>query len=225
MQTERFTILVGPEQSCFRVPEGLLTIHSPVFERMCSGPFLESTQRVIKLPEESPPLFEDFFLWMHSLKPQVDFSMGTKVIFELAIFAEKYQIYHLMNQTTDLIRSEDGRRHLHSEMLDLVYSSVPDGAVLRQVCAWAVEWKIRYSKFSNKIDFNREYSHVISAHTDLGRDFFKYFCAEHAQIPDLCHFHNHSNVPNPAKRKKDGVCPYSDIFVAAQLITPAAAKA
>lgn len=51
-QTDRFTILVGPNKSAYEVPEGLLIMRSIVFERMCSAPFLESTQRVINLPEE-----------------------------------------------------------------------------------------------------------------------------------------------------------------------------
>lgn len=97
-QTDRFTILVGPNKSAYEVPEGLLNMRSIVFERMCSAPFLESTQRVINLPEEEPENFDCFFDWIYSLRPHVGFGNGAEAVFNLAIFAEKYLVCHLKNQ-------------------------------------------------------------------------------------------------------------------------------
>lgn len=131
MQTDSFTILVGPDQCAYKIPQGRLTIHSSVFLRMCSAPSLESTQRVIKLPEENPHVFDDFYDRMHSSKPHFDLRMGAEAIFDLAIFAEKYHICHLKNQIADILKEEWSNNMLSAENLDHVYSSVPDGAVLR----------------------------------------------------------------------------------------------
>ena len=141
MQTERFNILVGPEQRPFKVPEDLLIMHSLVFKRMCSAPFIESNQRLIKLPEEDSSVSEDFFEWMHSSRPQASARNGTKATFDLAIFAEKYQICDLKTQISDLIREDNGTRRLNPRILDRVYSSVPKGAVLRQLCSWIMKWE------------------------------------------------------------------------------------
>lgn len=208
MQTDSFTVLVGPDQYAYKVPEARLTMHSPVFERMCSAPFLESTQRVIELPEEDPVVFDDFFDWMHSSKPQVDFSKGPGAIFDLAIFAEKYQICHLKNQISDILRKEWEKQKLKSELVDHVYRNVPDGAVLRQLCSWILRMKgascaIQWAP----LEFYKDYETVFTSHADLGRNFFKWTIIGE---PKACSFHDHSNITNPVV-PKGNVCPYSDI--------------
>lgn len=211
MQTDRFTIIVGPNKSSYKVPEGRLTMHSTVFERMCSAPFLESTQRVINLPEEEPEVFDNFFDWIHSAKPQVDFSKGTEAVFNLAIFAEKYQICHLKNQLSDIIKKDWDRRKLKPETIDQVYRNVPDGAVLRQLCSLVLKRQVSsYSSFErhgDKYELYKEYAPVFNSHSDLGRDFFKWAtCGD----PETCAFHDHSNITNPVEAK-NYLCPYSDI--------------
>ncbi|MCJ1347566.1 hypothetical protein MMC31_005791 [Peltigera leucophlebia] len=224
MQTENFTILVGPAQCAYKVPQGRLIMHSPVFERMCSAPFLESTERVIKLPEEDPVDFENFFDWMHSSKPQVDFSSkGTEAIFGLAIFAEKYQIYYLKNQISDIIRQGWEKLKLKSETLDQIYSSVPEGAVLRELCSWILQKQAtqNYSYGRSAPAFFEEYEPAFISHADLGRDFFKWTLNGESKT---CSFHDHSDITNPLEGKRL-VCPYSDIpFVAPRSTTPPKAE-
>ena len=221
MHTKRFVVVVGPQQHVFKVPHGLLVEYSPVLERMCFPSFLDSNPLIINLPEEHPSVFKDFFDWLHSSKPQVDFSKGTEAIFDLAIFAQKYQICHLMNQIADLImttttlKKGGGEARLDPATLDHVYSSVPDGAaVLRQLCSWVLLWQVKNWKYDNSFqDFNQQYAEVFTWHPELGRDFFQWVSAKDANNVKPCQFHDHSNIPNAVKGRGGGqndVCPYSD---------------
>lgn len=222
MQTEHFTILVGPEKRSFKVPEGRLTMHSLVFKRMCSAPFIEARQRLIKLPEDDPSVFEDFFDWMHSSNPQVYFTKGAEALFALAIFAEKYQICHLINQISDLIKKDvEQNDRLSPEILDQVYSSVPEGAVLRLLCSWAMEWEVaeficRKNKTKAK-DLIQDYAQVFATHPDLGRNFFLFLSYSAIDGSDCssnaCLFHNHSDIPNASESQNNTICPYTDSFV------------
>lgn len=195
-------------------------MHSSVFERMCSAPFLESSQRVIKLPEEDPHVFDDFYDWMHSSEPHVDFSKGAEATFDLAIFAEKYQICHLKNQIADILLKEYQKDILNAETLDHVYSSVPEGAILRQLCSLILKKQITYHDeycYSERsLDDWKEYEPVFSLHAGLGRDFFTWTVTKKVKP---CAFHDHSNITHPVEGT-DKTCPYSAIhFVAPQSTT------
>ena len=98
MQTDRFTILLGPAEKSFRVPHGLLIQRSSVFRK------IESTKQVIRLPEDDATTFEHFFIWLHALEPCLSIR-SIDAIVDLAIFAEKYHVCHLKNQTSDVIRT------------------------------------------------------------------------------------------------------------------------
>src|SRR2546423_6017647 len=54
MQSDRVSVLVGSTEKPFQVPQDLLTQCSSVFNKMCTLPFKESNEQVIKLPEEKP---------------------------------------------------------------------------------------------------------------------------------------------------------------------------
>lgn len=223
MQTDSFTILVGPEKCLYKVPEGRLTMHSPVFERMCSAPFLESTERVIKLPEEDPCVFENFVVWMYSSDPHVKYNMGTEAIFDLAIFAEKYQIFHLKNQISDVIKRDWKYSSLDSEIINQVYNSVPEGAILRQLCSWVLNMHFNRAVFFNtsREDCCKEYEPIFALHADLGRDFFRQVVSIDFSIDPInlkpCLFHDHSNITNPVEGSEMRTCPYSFVhFIAPQ---------
>lgn len=211
MQTDSFTILVGPDQCAYKVPEGRLTMHSAVFSSMCSAPFLESAQRIIKLPEEDPSVFEDFYDWMYSSKPHVDLKMGARAVFDLAIFAEKYQICHLKNQISDLLQNDWSHDILDAEILDHVYSSVPEGAVLRQLCVSILKRLLDQGVYVDHCgtwmakDLFKEYDPVFALHTDLGRDFFRVAAIDRIHP---CTFHDHSNIDRPLEVDA-GFCPHS----------------
>lgn len=213
MQTDSLTILVGPDQCAYKVPQGRLTMHSSVFLRMCCAPFPESTQRVIKLPEENPRVFDDFYAWMHSSKPRVDLVMGAQAIFDLAIFAEKYKICHLTNQISDLLKDKWSDNKVDAQILDRVYSSVPDGAVLRQRCAWILERMVEYHVGGFGLEgFVKGYEPVFVLHPDLGRDFFRATVTRNSDNFNSkpCAYHDHSNI-NSHMKDNDKICPYSAI--------------
>lgn len=202
MQTDSITILVGPDQCAYKVPQGRLTLHSPVFLRMCSAPFLEFTQRLIKLPEEDPHVFDDFFDWMYSSKPHVDLRMDAEAIFGLAIFAEKYHICHLKNQIADILKEKMSGDILKAEILNRVYSSVSEGAILRQLCASTLQ-RLVNGGFLNgdgrkQEDHCKEYEPVFALHADLGRDFFRRTATSNHKP---CAYHDHSNITSPMKFK------------------------
>lgn len=89
--------------------------------------------------------------------------------------------------------------------MDQVYSNVPDGAILRQLCSWVLSKQVVWQGRTSRI--YEEYESVFSSHSDLGRDFFKWTTSGE---PATCDFHDHSNITNPVEAK-DHVCPYSDI--------------
>jgi hypothetical protein len=129
MQTGRFTILVGLAQKSLRVPQGLLIQRSSAFEE------IESTEQVIRLPKEDVSTFEHFLIWPHAFEPCLSIDSVDAVI-DLAIFAQKYHICHLKNQTSDVIRTAliEDRWRVTSDTIVKVYSSTPAGTILRQLC-------------------------------------------------------------------------------------------
>src|SRR5579871_6001523 len=129
MQTDRFTILLGPAQKSFSVPQGLLIQRSSVFRK------IESTEQVIRLPEEDTTTFEHFFIWLHALEPCLSIK-SVDAIVDLAIFAEKHHVCHLKNQTSDAIRTAlvEERWKITPDAITKVYKNVPAGTILRQLC-------------------------------------------------------------------------------------------
>lgn len=212
MQTDSFTILVGPDECAYKIPEGRLTFHSSVFSYMCSASFAKSNERVIKLPEEDPRVFDDFYDWMYSSKPCVDIAMGAQAMFDLAIFAEKYHICHLKNRITDFLNEEWSEENLDAKIVDHVYSSVPNGAILRKLCASILKRRLDnapcgyYDGALMAGSIFREYESVFALHADLGRDFFR-TTAIHKFGP--CTFHDHSNIAPPLEFNTT-FCPYLD---------------
>ena len=61
LQSDRFTVMVGPCKEVFEVSQDLLIQCSPFFEKSCSLPFKECIEQVINLPEDNPLIFEGLF--------------------------------------------------------------------------------------------------------------------------------------------------------------------
>lgn len=212
MQTDSFTILVGPNQCAYKIPEGRLTMHSSVFSRMFCAPFLESTQRVIKIPEENPRVFDHFYDWMHSSKPHVDLGMGSR---------SDFWPRHLCRKIPDLpchrrIKFQTSSRK-NGATIDWTlkfWSSVPDGAVLRQLCASNLDSMVNKNHSSiPALDFEgmyKEYEPVFLLHSDLGRDFFRATVSSNIVLKP-CAYHNHRTINSPVVKDNDSICPYSAI--------------
>lgn len=58
-------VLVGEKKDMFSVHEKLIRAPSPFFDKAMSGPWLESTQRTIELPDDEPPIFAIYVHWLY----------------------------------------------------------------------------------------------------------------------------------------------------------------
>lgn len=209
---------MGPKNEIFKVPYALLVKHSVAFKNFC---LIHADNRTIDLPCENASVFEKFFLWIHSSKPEVDFSKGMDGIFDLAIFAEKYTICPLINSITDYIKTATMRGELTLDPTDLdsIYSSTPDSekSVLCQICSWNILWQILNPEDDNDSQVvSKKYAKIFALHSDLGRDFFLLTSEEDAIDLEPCKFHDHSDIIIAGKEEegkgkgKITACPYFD---------------
>lgn len=165
---------------------------------------------------ENASVFKNFFFWIHSSKPEIDFSIGMDAIFNLAILAEKYTICPLLNQITDYIKTAtmQGELTLNPANLDSIYCwTSNETSILRQICCWILVWQIRNREADQNFQaVNKEYEAIFSSYSDLGRDFFLWASGKNVNLVEPCQFHDHSDITNAGKRKgKITVCPYSDL--------------
>ncbi|KAI9851901.1 MAG: hypothetical protein M1824_002451 [Vezdaea acicularis] len=205
MQSDRFTVLIGSAQMSFQVPQELLIQHSSVFKTMCHPPFKESIERTIKLPEEKPVTFANFFIWLHALEPCIPI-FDIESVIDLAIFAEKYHICYLKNQTSDVLRTalSDNRWRVTPEIITAVYSSVPAGTTLRQMFSlgFAVNYgssSLSWSRRNKPTEHWAEWEKVFYDFPDLGWDYFQHIQKGQADASSIklggaCRFHDHSDT-------------------------------
>lgn len=131
------TILVGSTEEAFQIPQDLLIQYSKPLGRMCSSGFIESHERIIRLPEVEVPVFQDFLIWVYAYEPGIDESQSIDALIDLAVFGDIYLIYHLKNQTSDAIRARLVRDKWKPspDMISKIYKSVPSGSILRKLCS------------------------------------------------------------------------------------------
>lgn len=196
LQSPRITVLVDSTKTPFQVAEDLFTQHSSILSAKS-----RSTDAIL-LPEVKASTFEEFFLWLHIFEPQLG-SKSFEALLELAIFAEKYGIHHLKNQTSDAIANEISSK-LTPELLIHIYKSVPDGAVLRELCAGAL-------REPKEIGDDSKWKRAFLEYPELGWNFF---VKTHNSLVDVatkpagpCDFHDHSDVPS-WERGEVEACPY-----------------
>jgi hypothetical protein len=209
MQTDRFTILLGPAQKSFRVPQGLLIQRSSVFEKM------ESTEQVIRLPKD-PTTFEHFFIWLHTLEPCLSIN-SIDAIVDLTIFAEKYYVYHLKNQTSDVIRTAliEERWKITPETITKVYKNVPAGTILRQLCflGFMISYNVTdWMAWYRQNDRYAKWETAFCNCPDLGWDYFKHSQTKGEDTSTIssggaCRFHDHSDIAGWVCRNRTE-CPY-----------------
>jgi hypothetical protein len=212
VQSDRIHLLVGPNEKPFQVPRDLLTLHSPVFDKMCTLPFKESIDQLIKLPEDEPSAFEDFFIWLHSYEPCIPAEAYPLV--DLAILADKYHICILKNQVSDKIRTalSERRWKLTPDMIRTVYASTPTNSILRRLCSLGfVTSNCGSVDIIQRKDCDK-WKSVFSEFSDLGWDYFYHMQMGQTRVASIdsggaCHFHDHSDIF--AWEKKDiSICPY-----------------
>ncbi|KFY04390.1 hypothetical protein V491_09367 [Pseudogymnoascus sp. VKM F-3775] len=222
MQSDRITILVGPTEKTFSIPEALLTRYSPPLGRMCQSRFMESQTRVIKLPEVKISTFEEFFIWIHVYEPRVNDESFESTL-DLAIFAEIYMIFLLKNQTSDILRAglRDGRWELKPSDVSTVYENVPSRSVIRQL--FSVSLALAVQGGSKSFGNSRgsilikehpnvsQWEEVFGKHAEIGWDYFREVQTAQAQSAisgsGPCRFHDHRDI-HDASSLSIGTCPY-----------------
>jgi hypothetical protein len=218
MQGSRVKVLVGStresfEATFFEVPYGLLKQYSSSFGKIRYSNSTESGDQ-IELPDVSKSTFEDFFIWLHAYEPTVSHTCGIDAdsinnVLDLAIFAQRYHICLLKNQTSDVLRaalSNGGWKVTPDAMLN-VYKAMPAGSVLRQLCFLGF---IAVTD-SEPIDIGSLQEHskdgksrnpweaVFNYCPSLGWDYFQHKSTGEADNRGIesggaCRFHDHSDV-------------------------------
>ncbi|TVY45438.1 hypothetical protein LOCC1_G007216 [Lachnellula occidentalis] len=208
--SNRVSILVGSTGTAFQVPQDLLSQHSPILGEKCRS---TSARGVIELPKVKASTFEDFFIWLHVFEPR----LGTKsfeALLELAVFAETYSIYHLKNQTSDLIRwgFDDKQWDMTPNLFSRVYNSVPSGSALRQLWVFVfVITNVRAASSEQDNDYSK-WKPAFDKYPGLGWDYFLQMQnvqprPESVTPGGACSFHDHSDIPS-WERQFTAECPY-----------------
>ena len=146
MQSDRFTVLVGSGANLreFKVARDLLCRYSPIIKSMCTLPFEEADKQVIHLPEEAGEMFSYFIMWIHAVDPSIDSNITFDVLIDLAIFAEKYHVCHLKNQTSNIIEQwlTTEAKLLTPDIVQRVYDWTAGGSILRKICSRYLQMRV-----------------------------------------------------------------------------------
>lgn len=222
LQGKRVHVSVGEQEKKFTVSKDLLVKCSRTFNKMCTLPFKESVEGIIKFPEVKPETFENFMVWLHSYLPSESIVEDTHAVIDLAIFSATYQIFSLQNKMCDTIQDymKRGQLSITPEVISLIYSSTPDGSKLRElfclrfcerhrpVKATDSTWPTEIRQKNISVSELKEWEVVFDDFPNFGRDYFRYtrgstwLSSNHS-----CRFHEHRNitirVQNDLKK-----CPY-----------------
>jgi hypothetical protein len=198
MQGERVKVLVEPSKDSFEVPYDLLEQYSTAFEKLRNA--LNDSGDEIILQDVGKSTFQDFFIWLHTYEPSITYSEpvdsdSVNGALELAVFAEKYKIFHLRNQASDVIRVAllDGQWKITPEMISAVYKVAPAGSALRQLSFLGF---VAAVPAEGQIDSNLWQPAFIQC-PELGFDYFHYksgSMVEGVESGGACRFHNHRDI-------------------------------
>lgn len=174
---------------------------------MCECPFVEGTTGIIRLPDDDPKTLEAFHQWAYqSCLPLVHpLSTGFEIA-KLAIFADKYRIHMLINQTTDYIRLAIPKQHFKPtpEMFDFVFANTATDCPLRELCVFGL---LRYYPGELPDLTLPQWTAVFARHPLIGvLSFQQQSKLANVENRDACHWHDHSDL---SKVKGGGPdCPY-----------------
>jgi hypothetical protein len=210
MQSERVKVLVGSNQDPFEVPYDLLAQYSRDFKKLRNA--LNDSGDEIALPDVTKPTFEHFFIWLHAFEPSILRVDGNESDFidgalNLAVFAQKYKIYHLRNQASDVVRAalREGHWSITPEMISSVYKVAPAGSALRQLSF------LGFVASEGRNDSAVWQAAFIDC-PSLGWDYFQYksgseLYSEGIESGGACRFHDHSDIRGWALQDLPS-CPY-----------------
>jgi hypothetical protein len=210
MQSERVKVLVDSTKDTFWVPYDLLAQYSTAFKKFRNA--LNDSGDEIVLPDVTTSTFDDFFIWLHAYEPCIlrTESHDSHIIdgaLHLAVFAQKYQIYHLRNQASDVVRAalREGEWNITPDMISAVYKVAPAGSALRQLSFLGF---VAAEGRTNSTLWQAAFIDCPS----LGWDYFQYkngseLYKEGIQDGGACRFHDHSDIRGWVLRDLPN-CPY-----------------
>jgi hypothetical protein len=210
MQSDRVKVLVDSTKDTFWVPYDLLAQYSTAFKKFRNA--LNDSGDEIVLPDVTTSTFDDFFIWLHAYEPCIlrTESHDSHIIdgaLHLAVFAQKYQIYHLRNQASDVVRAalRDGEWNITPEMISAVYKVAHAGSALRQLSF------LGFVAAEGRTDSTLWQAAFIDC-PSLGWDYFQYkngseLYKEGIQDGGACRFHDHSDIRGWVLRDLPN-CPY-----------------
>jgi hypothetical protein len=210
MQSDRVKVLVDSTKETFWVPYDLLAQYSTAFKKYRNA--LNDSGDEIVLPDVTTSTFDDFFIWLHAYEPCIlrTESHDPHLIdgaLHLAVFAQKYQIYHLRNQASDVVRAalRDGKWNITPDMISAVYKVAPAGSALRQLSF------LGFVAAEGHTDSTVWRAAFIDC-PSLGWDYFQYkngseLYNEGIQDGGACRFHDHSDIRGWVLRDLPN-CPY-----------------
>lgn len=232
MQSARVKVIVGNTKETFKVPSSLLAQYSTAFKKLLNP--LNDSGDEITLTDVTESTFKDFFIWLHAFEPTVlhTGSHGLAQIdgaLNLAVFAERYKIYHLRNQASDVVRTalQDKRWSITPDLVSAVYKVAPAGSALRH---------LSFQGFVASKDRNDSTIWESAfKESDLGWDFFRYnsgseLYTQGIELGGACRFHDHSDIIRGWQLEDIPDCPYPHgaprsipkVVVSASVSVPAA---
>jgi len=187
--------LVGQTER-FLVPRELLLRRSRTFRDLLERQAGELSSKVIQLPNTPIQTMEAFFVWTFSLQPQIDERVTFSEVAQLGIFAWRYQISALINQVTDIIRSNlaNGHWQLQASIVDDIYEVAPAGSPLREVIRAALGGLPRSSIEG---EGREEWKATFLKHAQLGWDHYEAVGSgwtSQDYLSGACRFHDHQGV-------------------------------
>ncbi|KAL8995561.1 MAG: hypothetical protein Q9169_004734 [Polycauliona sp. 2 TL-2023] len=149
LMNEVVTIFVGPGETPFYIHSQLLTPKSAFFKAALAGPWRESAERVIYLPEDDPKLFGNYVLWVYDypnpLYPN-NVSFSNDELCQLYVLGDKLGSEAWQNMIIDKICKRATRRSdqhvfaIPDSTFEYVYDNTPPGSRLRKVLADFLAW-------------------------------------------------------------------------------------
>ena len=198
--------LVGPAKR-FLVPREFLRRRSRWFRDLLEQQAGELSSKVIRLPNTPVRTMKHFFVWTFSLQPQIYERATFSEVARLGIFAWRYQISALINQATDMIRSNlaNGHWQLEASMVDDIYEAAPTRSPLREVIRAALGRLPRSS-------VEEEWKATFLKHAQLGWDYAVAGGSEwtpQEYLSGACRFHDHPGVSHQELFESETQCPYA----------------
>ncbi|KAL9023648.1 MAG: hypothetical protein Q9180_008157 [Flavoplaca navasiana] len=103
---EVVTILVGLEETPFRIHEGLLCSKSEYFRAAFEGSFKESTEKSVHLRDDDPKVFQFYATWIYTQKLVINSTNGqlkVDICCRLYVLADKLGSEDVQNKAINLI--------------------------------------------------------------------------------------------------------------------------